>query len=76
MLISPFSPLVRLLHSIILVTDVLSNVTFRSFAFEFPWAFGYAALSSYVFGIAHTMSEVSTNYPLLSFVRGHSSQTL
>ncbi|KAI8341918.1 hypothetical protein BC941DRAFT_466819 [Chlamydoabsidia padenii] len=49
----------RLAHSIILVTDVLSNVAFRSFAFEFPWAFGYAALSCYVFGIAHTMVDSS-----------------
>ncbi|KAI8077788.1 uncharacterized protein BX664DRAFT_270448, partial [Halteromyces radiatus] len=50
---------VRLVHSIILVTDIFSNVAFRSFAFEFPWAFGYAALSSYVFGISHTMSDSS-----------------
>lgn len=52
---------VRLIHSIILVADVLSNVAFRSFAFEFPWAFGYAALSCYVFGIAHTMVNVKHN---------------
>ncbi|KAI8073973.1 hypothetical protein BC940DRAFT_289676 [Gongronella butleri] len=47
----------RALQALILVTGVLDNVAFRSFAFEFPWAFGYAALASYVFGVAHTMCD-------------------
>ncbi|ORX62527.1 hypothetical protein DM01DRAFT_1379204 [Hesseltinella vesiculosa] len=49
--------ILRALHAIILVTNALNNVAFRSFAYEFPWAFGYAALSCYVFGVAHTMCD-------------------
>ncbi|CAO3647612.1 unnamed protein product [Cunninghamella blakesleeana] len=45
----------RMFHSIVIAADILPNVIFRSFLFEFPWAFGYSAFSSYVFGIVQTM---------------------
>lgn len=33
----------------------------HSVIFEFPWQFGIAALACYMFGVAHTLSDVSPN---------------
>ncbi|KAJ8661317.1 hypothetical protein O0I10_003067 [Lichtheimia ornata] len=49
--------ILRMIHAIIMVTDVAPNVAFRSFMFEFPWHFGIGALACYLFGIAHTLSD-------------------
>ncbi|KAI9302775.1 hypothetical protein BJ944DRAFT_279484 [Cunninghamella echinulata] len=48
--------LFRLIHSIILVTDVVKNGIFRSFMFEFSWQFGIVALACYLFGVVHTLA--------------------
>ncbi|KAI9302777.1 hypothetical protein BJ944DRAFT_242045 [Cunninghamella echinulata] len=49
----------RLIHSIILVTDVVKNGIFRSFMFEFSWQFGITALACYLFGVVHTLASSS-----------------
>ncbi|KAI9316337.1 hypothetical protein BX666DRAFT_1949550 [Dichotomocladium elegans] len=51
--------LLRMIHAIVIVTDIAPNVAFRSFLFEFPWQFGIGALSCYLFGIAHTLADSS-----------------
>ncbi|CAO3633917.1 unnamed protein product [Cunninghamella echinulata] len=48
--------LFRLIHSTILVTDVVKNGIFRSFMFEFSWQFGITALACYLFGVVHTLA--------------------
>ncbi|CAO3642006.1 unnamed protein product [Cunninghamella echinulata] len=47
---------VRMFNAIVIATDIFPNIVFRSFLFEFPWAFGYGAFASYVFGIVQTMN--------------------
>ncbi|KAI9309227.1 hypothetical protein BJ944DRAFT_284774 [Cunninghamella echinulata] len=49
--------LLRMFNAIVIATDIFPNIVFRSFLFEFPWAFGYGAFASYVFGIVQTMNE-------------------
>ncbi|CAO3633921.1 unnamed protein product [Cunninghamella echinulata] len=51
---------IRMIHAIVLVTDVAKNAIFRSFLFEFPWSFGITALACYLFGVVHTLSSSSS----------------
>ncbi|KAI7872809.1 hypothetical protein BDF14DRAFT_1748895 [Spinellus fusiger] len=51
--------ILRVIQTIIVITDVAPNIIFRIFAHEFPWQFGISALSSYFFGIAHTVGDSS-----------------
>ncbi|KAI8139574.1 hypothetical protein BJV82DRAFT_672544 [Fennellomyces sp. T-0311] len=52
----------RMIHTIIVVLDAAPNVAFRSFLFELPWEFAFAALACYLFGMAHTLSDVSEEW--------------
>ncbi|KAI9299887.1 hypothetical protein BJ944DRAFT_235300 [Cunninghamella echinulata] len=52
--------LFRMIHAIVLVTDVAKSAIFRSFLFEFPWSFGITALACYLFGVVHTLSSSSS----------------
>ncbi|KAM3586790.1 hypothetical protein VKS41_001847 [Umbelopsis sp. WA50703] len=49
--------LVRVIDSIVLLTDVASNLIVRSFLFELPWQFGFAAFAVYLIGIATTLAQ-------------------
>ncbi|KAI7850626.1 hypothetical protein BDC45DRAFT_518082 [Circinella umbellata] len=51
--------ILRIIHATILLLDAAPNSGFRSFFFEFPWQFAFGALSCYLFGIAHTLSNSS-----------------
>ncbi|CDS03000.1 hypothetical protein LRAMOSA00402 [Lichtheimia ramosa] len=48
---------VRLLTSVILITDVAPDMVSRMFLFEFPWQFGYGAFALYLVGIAQTLAD-------------------
>lgn len=47
----------RMLDSIILLTDAATNIIFRSFLFEIAWQFGFAAFAVYLIGIATTVAQ-------------------
>lgn len=47
----------RMVDSIILLTDAAPNVIFRSFLFEIAWQFGFAAFAVYLIGIATTLAQ-------------------
>ncbi|KAI9245213.1 hypothetical protein BDA99DRAFT_421568, partial [Phascolomyces articulosus] len=47
----------RLLTSVILITDIASDMVSRQFMFEFPWQFGYGAFALYLIGIAQTLAD-------------------
>ncbi|CAO3630767.1 unnamed protein product [Cunninghamella blakesleeana] len=48
----------RMLDGIILVADISpDNILARSFMFEFPWQFGFAACALYLLGIAQTLAD-------------------
>ncbi|KAI9313711.1 hypothetical protein BX666DRAFT_2114242 [Dichotomocladium elegans] len=51
--------ILRIVQSIIIVTDAAANVIFRSFMYEFPWQFGLGAFACYVFGVAHAVANGS-----------------
>ncbi|CEG65182.1 hypothetical protein RMATCC62417_02015 [Rhizopus microsporus] len=52
-----FYNLLRLISSIILITDIAKDLISRSFMFEFPWQFGYGAFALYLVGIAQTLAD-------------------
>jgi hypothetical protein len=47
----------RMVDSIILLTDAAPNIIFRSFLFEIAWQFGFAAFAVYLIGIATTLAQ-------------------
>ncbi|KAI7858374.1 hypothetical protein BDC45DRAFT_498207 [Circinella umbellata] len=47
----------RLVTSVILITDVADDMVSRQFLFEFPWQFGYGAFALYLVGIAQTLAD-------------------
>ncbi|CAO3648360.1 unnamed protein product [Cunninghamella blakesleeana] len=47
----------RLINASILLADVARHGIARSFLFEIPWIFGMASLSSYFFGVFHTLAN-------------------
>ncbi|KAI9315830.1 hypothetical protein BX666DRAFT_1951912 [Dichotomocladium elegans] len=47
----------RLITSVILVTDVAKDMTSRMIVFELPWQFGYGAFVLYMVGIAQTLAD-------------------
>ncbi|KAI8380884.1 uncharacterized protein BYT42DRAFT_612718 [Radiomyces spectabilis] len=49
--------LLRLINSVILITNVADNPISRSFMYEFPWQFGYGSFVLYVVGIARTLAN-------------------
>ncbi|KAI9245209.1 hypothetical protein BDA99DRAFT_528260 [Phascolomyces articulosus] len=53
-----FFSLVRLITSVVLVTDIGSgNFIARSFLYEIPWSFGLAGITLYLIGIAQTIAQ-------------------
>ncbi|CAO3590962.1 unnamed protein product [Absidia cylindrospora] len=53
-----FFNILRLLTSVLLVTDVNpENWIARSFMFEFAWQFGYGSFALYLIGIAQTLAD-------------------
>ncbi|CAO3608015.1 unnamed protein product [Cunninghamella echinulata] len=48
---------VRLIQSIIIITDNVQNIFFRQFIFEFGYELGYTTLGCYLFGIVHALRE-------------------
>ncbi|CAO3648368.1 unnamed protein product [Cunninghamella blakesleeana] len=51
--------LFRCINAAVLLADTAKYPIFRAFMFEIPWQVGIAALSSYLFGIVHTLSNSS-----------------
>ncbi|CAO3633893.1 unnamed protein product [Cunninghamella echinulata] len=51
--------ILRCANAAILLTDTARYPIFRAIMFELPWQIGIAALSSYLFGVVHTLSNSS-----------------
>ncbi|KAH8554519.1 hypothetical protein BGW37DRAFT_480043 [Umbelopsis sp. PMI_123] len=50
--------ILRIVDSVVLLTDAgNNNIIFRSFLYEIPWQFGFAAFSVYLIGIATTLAQ-------------------
>ncbi|ORZ22491.1 hypothetical protein BCR42DRAFT_406298 [Absidia repens] len=49
--------ILRLIHTIVLVTDTAQNIIFRQFLFEFSYEMGFTCLGVYLFGIIHALRE-------------------
>ncbi|KAI8082937.1 uncharacterized protein BX664DRAFT_316942 [Halteromyces radiatus] len=52
-----FLLIVRLIQSIIVVTDTAQNIVFRQFLYEFSFEMGFTTLGVYLFGIIHALRE-------------------
>ncbi|CAO3625029.1 unnamed protein product [Cunninghamella blakesleeana] len=48
---------VRLIQSVVIITDTVQNIIFRQFIFEFGYELGFTTLTTYLYGVTHALRE-------------------